>query len=99
MALWCKEVAESEVDDLNISRLAYEYVLNLQISVNNAVPVTIIQRARYLTTELPGLLLLKLTVGNNVVQHLPTVNVFEQHVPVVTRTHDIAHATNVWVVE
>lgn len=99
MAARSKKVAESEVDDLDISRLTDEDVLDLEISVDDAVPMAVVKGARYLAAELPGLLLLELAVGDDVVEHLAAVDIFKEHVPMVIGSYDIAQATNVWVVK
>lgn len=36
---------------------------------------------------------------DDVVKHLSTIDVFEEHVPMVGRPHDISHATDIWVVQ
>jgi hypothetical protein len=55
---WGEQVAQPEVDDLDVTSLAYQNVLNLQVAVDNAVAVTIIKGARNLSAEFPGLLFL-----------------------------------------
>ncbi len=99
MATRGKEVAEAKVNDFNITSLADENVLNLQVTVNDAVAVTVVERAGDLATELAGLLLLELAMGDDVVEHLASVDKLKKHVPVVVCTDDIAQAANVGVVE
>lgn len=93
-----KQVRKSKVDDLDITSLTDEYVLDLQVSMHNAIAVTVVQSAGDLAAEFPGLLFLEPAVADNVVQHLTTVDILEQHVPVVIRSHDVAHATDVGMV-
>ena len=71
------QVAQAEVYDLNVASLADEDVLNLEISVNDAVLVAVIKSARYLSSELPSVLFLEPSVRYDVVQHLTAVDVFE----------------------
>lgn len=42
MIPWRKEIAQPEINDLDISRLADQNVLNLEISMNDAVPMTVV---------------------------------------------------------
>lgn len=53
-----EHVAEAEIDDLDISSLADQDVLDLQVSMNDAVSMAVVQSARDLPAELPRLLLL-----------------------------------------
>lgn len=92
-----EEVAEAEVNDLDVTGLADEYVLNLEISVDNAVAMAVVESARDLSAELPGLLLLKLAVRDDIVEHLAAVDVLEEHVPMVVGSDDIAQAADVRV--
>lgn len=99
MAAGGKEVAQAKVNDLDVTGLADENVLNFEISVDNAVPVTVIQGTGDLTTEFPSLFLLELSVGNDIVQHLAAVDIFKQHVPVVVCSDDIAQTAYIRVIE
>lgn len=94
-----KQVAETKIDDLDVSILADEDVLNLQVTVDDTVPMTVVQGTGNLTTELSGLLFFQLAVGNNVVQHLAPVDVFEQHVPMVVGSNDISHPTYIRMID
>ena len=53
-----EEVAETKVDDFDITRLADQDVLDFQITVNDAVAMTVIQSAGDLASKFAGLLLL-----------------------------------------
>lgn len=99
MAAWGKEVAQTKVDDLDVAGLADEDVLNFEISVDDAVTVAVIQGTGNLTTKLPGLFLLELSVGDDVVKHLAAVDIFEQHVPVIVGSNDIAQTAYIRVAE
>lgn len=94
-----EEIAEAEVDNLNIAGLADEDVFNLQVTMDNAIPVTIVQCTGDLTCEFPRLLLLQASMRDNVVQHLPTIDELEQHIPVIVGANDVFHAADVGVVE
>ena len=67
-------------------------------SVNNIVLVTVIQRATYLPGELAGYSLPQPAMADDVVEHLASVDILEQHVPVVVCPDNIAHAADVRVV-
>lgn len=51
-----------------------------------------------LAAELAGLLLLELATGDDVVEHLGAVDVFEEYVPMVVGADDVAEAADVGVV-
>lgn len=57
-----KQVTQSKVNNLDVARFADEDVLNLQIAVDNAVPVAVIQGTGDLASELAGLFLLQTAV-------------------------------------
>jgi len=56
--------------------------------------MAVVERAGNLTTEFPGLLLLEPAMGDDVVKHLPTVDIFEKHVPMIISSLHVAHATD-----
>lgn len=97
--LWGEKVAETEIDNLDVASLADQDVLDLQVAMDNAVAVAIVDGAGYLAGELASLLLLELTVGNDVVQHLAAINVFEKHVPMPPCSQVIAEPANVLMVQ
>lgn len=80
-----EEIAKAEIDNLDVSRFADQDVFDLEITVDNAVAVAVIDSARYLSCELSSLFFLELPVGDDVVQHLTAVNVFKEHVPMPSR--------------
>lgn len=90
-----EKVAEAKIDNFDIARLADEDIFNLQISVNNAVAVAIVESACDLASKLASLLLLQPSMRDDVIQHLATIDVFAKHVPVVVRPDDIAHPADV----
>lgn len=67
--------------------------------MDDAVSVTIVESTGDLSAELACLLLLEFAVGDDVVEHLTTVDILKQHVPVVVCTDDIAQATDMGVTE
>jgi hypothetical protein len=77
MATWGEEVAQAKINDLDIAGLADEYVLDLEVAVDDAVPMTVVKGTRDLTAKLPGLLLLELAMGNDIIEHLAAVDIFE----------------------
>lgn len=52
-----------------------------------------------LTGKLPSVLLLELAMGDDVVQHLSAIDVFEDHVVVMGQDHDLVQTDNVWVMQ
>lgn len=99
MAARGEKIAETKVDYLDVSILTNEDVLDLEISMNNTVPMTVVEGAGDLTAELASLLLLQLAVGDDVVKHLTTVDVFAEHIPVIVGAHNVSHAADVGVIE
>jgi len=67
--------------------------------VHYTVAVAVIECASDLPTELAGLLLFELAMGDDVVEHLAAVDVLKQHVPVVVCADNITQATYIGVVE
>lgn len=94
-----EQIAEAKIDNLNVASLADEDVLDLEVSMDDAVSVAVVERAGNLAGELAGLLLLETAVRDDIVEHLASIDKLKQHVPVVVCAHDISHATDVGVVE
>ena len=94
-----EQVTQAKVDDLDIARLADEDVLDLQISVDDAVAMTVVEGAGDLTRELARGLLLQSAMGDDVVEHLATVDILEEHVPMMAGANDVAQTADVGVVE
>ena len=67
--------------------------------MDDAVAVTIIQRTCNLSTELPGLFLFELPMRDDVVEHLATIDEFEEHIPVVIGTNDVPKPAYVRMVQ
>lgn len=82
-APWGEQVAETEINDFDVTSLADKDVLDLQIAMYDAVAVAVVQCAGNLPCELARLFFLQLAVGDDVIQHLTAVDIFEQHIPVV----------------
>jgi len=98
-ALRREEVAQTKINDLDITRLTDQDILDLQVSVDDAVAVAVVQGTRNLAGELAGLLLLQSTVRDDIVEHLSSIYILEQHVPVVVGSNDISHATDIRMVQ
>lgn len=94
-----KEVAQAKVDDLDVARFRDEDVLDFEIAVDNAISVTVVESAGNLPAELARLLLLKLAVGDDVVEHLAAIHKLEEHVPVVVCSHYISQSADVRMTE
>jgi hypothetical protein len=59
--------------------------------------MTIIQGTENLAGKLSSVLLPKLSMAYDVIEHLPPVDVFEEKVEVTLRDDDIPHPTNIWM--
>ena len=59
MACGSKQITQTEVNDFNVAGLAYQNILNLEVSMNDTVAMTVVQSTRDLSAELPSLLLLQ----------------------------------------
>lgn len=94
-----EQVTQAKIDDLDVASLADEDVFDLQITVNDTVPVAVVQSTGDLASEFPSLLLLESSMRDDVIEHLSSVDELEEHVPVVIRSYDVAHTTYVGVVE
>jgi hypothetical protein len=94
-----EEIAQAKVDDFDVARLANQNVLNLQIAMDNAVAVAVVEGTGNLAREFASLLLLEAAVRDDVVEHLAAIYKLEQHIPVVVCPDDVLHATDVGVVE
>ena len=77
MTSWREQVTKSEVNDLDVSRLADENILNLKISVVAVSLKKVIQSTGNLSAEFSRLLLFQLPVGDNVVEHLATIHILK----------------------
>ena len=94
-----KEVAEAEVDDLDVASLADQDVLYLQVPMHNAVAMAVVDGACYLPGKLAGLLLLELAVRDDIIQHLATIDIFKEHIPVPSCAQVVPQPTDVLVIE
>ena len=72
-----EQIAEAEVNDLDITSFADQNVLDFEIAMHNAVAMTVIQGTGDLAGEFARLFLFELSVRNDVVEHLTTIDVFE----------------------
>lgn len=96
---WRVEVAQTEIYYFDVTALADQDVFDLQISVDDAIAVTIIEGTCNLTAELSGLLLFQTTMCDDIVEHLTAIDIFEEHVPVIVSPLYISHAAYIWVIE
>lgn len=93
------EVAQAKVNNLDISGLADQNILNLEIAVDNTVLVAVVEGTGDLSTKFSCLLLLQLAMRDDVVEHLAAIDKFEEHVPMIVCAHNIAETADVGVVE
>jgi len=75
--------------------LGDEDVLDLEIPVDNAVFVAVFQRTANLTSKLPRYPFPQSSVTDDVVQHLSSVDVFENHIVVMLVDDHFPHAANI----
>lgn len=68
-------------------------------SVDDVVQVAIFQSTPDLTGKLPRNAFPQPTMADYVVEHLTTIDVFENHVVVMVVDNHLSHATDIWVVE
>lgn len=94
-----EEVAKTKIDDLDVASLTDQDIFYLQVPMHNTVAMAVVDGTGYLPCELAGLLLLKFAVGNDVIQHLAAIDVFEQHIPVPSRPQVVAEPAYVLVVQ
>lgn len=86
---WGEEIAKSKVDDLDVPGFADQDVFDLQITMDYAVPVTIVESTGDLTAKLSRLFLLQLAMGYDVVEHLATIDKLEKHIPMIVGPYHI----------
>lgn len=67
--------------------------------MDDTVPVAIVKGTGNLATELPCLLFFQFPVGNNVVEHLPAIDIFEEHIPVVIGSNYVSKAADMRVLQ
>lgn len=94
-----EQVAETEVNDLDVAGFADKDVLDLQVTVHDAIPMAVIQRTCNLAGKLSGLLLLQFPMGDDIIEHLTAVDEFEQHIPVIIGPDHISHATDIRMID
>jgi hypothetical protein len=99
VAGWVEKVGETKINDFDIAGLRDEDILDFEISVDDAVFMTVLERAANLTSELPSHSFPQSAVTDNVIQHLATVDVFENHVVVMLVDNHFPHAADIGMVE
>lgn len=99
MAARREQVTQAKIDNLDVASLADEDVFDFQIAMHDTVPMTVIKSTGDLATEFAGLLLLEFAVGDDVVEHLATVDILKEHIPMVICADHIPHPADVRVVE
>lgn len=92
-----KEIAQTEINDFYIPRLADKNVFYLEIPVHNTIPMAIVQSTCDLPAKFSGLLFFQSAMRDNVIQHLTPIDILKKHVPVVIRSNNITHRTNIWM--
>lgn len=90
MATGSKQITETEIDNLDVAIFADKDVLNLEIAVDDAIPVAVVERTGDLAGEFACLLLLEFAVGDDIIKHLASIHKFEEHVPVVIGPDNIS---------
>ena len=93
------QIRQAKINNLDIRRLRNEYILDLEVAVDDVVSMAMIKRRRDLTRELPRNALAQSLVADDVVEHLAPADVLEDHVVVVLVDDHFTHAADVRVVE
>jgi len=70
----------------------------IHTSVNNAVKMTIFQSRPYLPCKFPCYTFSQPSMTDYVVQHLPSINILEDHVVVVLMNDELSHAAYIRVI-
>lgn len=94
-----EKIAQPEVNDFDVSSFADKNVLNLQVPMHDTISVTVVQRARNLAAEFAGLFLFQFPVRDDVVEHLTTIDILEEHIPMIVRPLDIPHRADVGMIQ
>lgn len=93
------EVGETKVDYLDVARFRYEYVLDFEIAMDDAVTVQVVKGTANLASKLACDTFAQSTVADDVVQHLTAVDILEDHVVMMLMDNHLTHPTYVGVVE
>lgn len=94
-----EEVREAEIDDLDVPRLRNEDIFDFEIPMDDVIAMAVVEGAADLSRELTRHAFPETTVANDVVQHLPAVDVLEDHVVVIGVDDKLAHSTDVRMME
>lgn len=78
--------------------IRYMYACMLT-SVNDAVPMAVLERTTDLSCEFSGCPLAKTSMADDVVEHLSTVDVFKDHIIVVRMNDHLSHTADVRMVQ
>ena len=98
MAFGREEIAKTEVDDFDISSFANQNVFDFQVPVHDGISVAVIQSTSNLPAKFTRLLFLEPAMRDDVVQHLSAIDIFKEHIPMITGSYDVSHAANVRVI-
>lgn len=94
-----EEIAETEIDNLDIAHFTDKDVFNLEIAVDDAVSVAVVEGTGDLAGKLASLLFLEAAVRDDVVEHLTAIDKLKHHVPVEVCPDDIFHAADIRVAQ
>lgn len=99
MPAWRKEIAQAKINDFDVAGFADKNVFDLQIAMDNAVFVAVIQGTRNLSAKLARLFFLEFAMRNNVIEHLAAIYKLKEHIPMVVGSDNIAKAADVRMVQ
>jgi hypothetical protein len=93
------EIGQAKVDDLDVPGLGDQDIFDFEVPMDDVIAVAVIQRRGNLPGKLAGYTFAQTTVRDDVVEHLPPIDILEDHVVVVLVDDHLAHAADVRVVQ
>lgn len=97
MRSWIIKIRKTKIDYLDIAGMRNENVLDLEITMDDVISMTVLQSGANLPGELASDSLTKAAMGYDVVEHLAAIDVLEDHVIMVLVDNKFPHATDVRV--
>lgn len=67
--------------------------------MDDGVSVTVVKSRGDLASKFPSMLLFEFAMGNDIVEHLSSVDVLQDHVIMMRQDHNFVQADNVWMMK
>lgn len=67
--------------------------------MNDVIPMAVVQSASYLPGKLPRHSFPQAAVTDDIIEHLATIDILEDHVVVVGMGNHLAHTADIWMME